>query len=391
MTTRPTISDVARQAGVSKATVSAVLNDTGSVKESTRERVVAAMEVLNYRPSQPAGRVGSRRGRCIGLIIKEINNPYYAEVVLGARAHATEKGYTLLVVSSEGEYEAERRAVELLRAIDVDGLIATPVLDEHADLSHFFELKRRNFPFVLLEQVRGVPASLVDVDNVEASRRAVEHLIALGHTRIAHFAGPDYSMHTFERIDGVHRAYSRSHLVFSDDNIVGAGAHLADGYRAALAYFRARGPRERPSAVTCYNDLVAIGVCRALAELALRVPDDVSVVGYDDVPLTEYMPVPLTTIRMPKFRMGELAAQMLIRHVESKTGILPQKIFLDAELVVRGSTRALSAETGRAPAGTAGRQSRQLARTGDKRDAKQDGQHDSGRSIPPDARAAAGR
>jgi LacI family transcriptional regulator/LacI family repressor for deo operon, udp, cdd, tsx, nupC, and nupG len=383
-TKRPTISDVARQAGVSKATVSAVLNDTGSVKESTRDRVIGAMEVLNYRPSQPAGRAGARRARSIGLLIKEIDNPYYAEVILGARTHASEHGYTLLVVSSEGEYEAERRAVELLRAIDVDGLIATPVLDEHADLSHFFELKRRNFPFVLLEQVRGVPASLVDVDNVDASRRAVEHLIALGHTRIAHFAGPGYSMHSWERIDGVRRAYSASHLIFTEDDIVPAGAHLADGYRAALAYFRVRAPHERPTAVTCYNDLVAVGVCRALAELGLRVPDDVSVVGYDDVPLTEYLPVALTTVRVPKFKMGEIAAQMLIRHVESKTGVPPQKVFLDAELVVRGSTRALDSAVPRpAP--------RQPARQDGKPDGGRDGKRDGRRSSPRDVRATAQR
>jgi LacI family transcriptional regulator, galactose operon repressor len=148
-------------------------------------------------------------------------------------------------------------------------------------------------------------------------------------------------MHSWERIDGVHRAYSASRLIFSDDDIIPAGAHLADGYRAALAYFGGRGPRERPTAVTCYNDLVAIGVCRGLAELGLRVPDDVSVIGYDDVPLSEYLPVALTTVRMPKFKMGQIAAQMLIRHVESKTGVPPQKVFLEAELVVRASTRAL--------------------------------------------------
>src|SRR5919202_5061813 len=340
---RATIDDVARQAGVSKATVSAVINDTGGVKQSTRDRVVAAIELLNYRPTRQAGRAGARRDKSIALLVKEIDNPYYADVIAGARAHAGESGYTLLVVSSEGEYDAERRAVELLRGKDVDGLIITPVLDEHADLSHFFELKRRNFPFVLLEEGRGVRASLVDVDNRDASRRAVEHLIALGHTRIAHFAGPSYSMHSLERVDGVHRAYSPSHLVFTSDDIVPAGAHLADGYRAALEYFRARGPRARPTAVTCYNDLVAVGVCRALAELGLRVPDDVSVVGYDDVPLLEYLPVGLTTVRVPKFKMGELAARMLIRHIESKAGVPPQKVFLDAELVVRASTRALDA------------------------------------------------
>ena len=336
---RATITDVARRAGVSKATVSAVINDSAAVQGSTRDRVLAAIDVLNYRPSQVT-HSDARRTRSIGLLIKEIDNPYYAEVVLGARAHANEQGYTLLVASSEGEYEAERRAVELLQAKDVDGLIATPVLDEHADLSHFFELKRRNLPFVLLEEVRGVPASIVDVDNREASRKAVEHLIQQGHTRIVHLAGPRYSMHSEERIDGVRHACSASHLIFTDKDIVVAGAHLADGYEAAMALFRKRSTA-RPTALTCYNDLVAIGVCRALQELGLRIPDDVSVIGFDDIPLLEYLPVPLTTVRMPKAEMGAVAARMLIRHIESKTVIPPQKVVLDAELVVRQSTRSL--------------------------------------------------
>ncbi len=194
-----------------------------------------------------------------------MDNPYYGEVVTGARAAAAEAGYTLLVTSSEGEYEAERRAVELLQAKEVDGLIVTPVLDGAADLSHLFELKRRNFPFVLLEEIRGVPASLVDVDNVEASRKAVEFLIGQGHSRIAHFAGPAYSTHSQQRVDGVRHACSGSHVILTAEDIVPAGAHMEDGYRAGLAYFRDRARGDRPTAVTCYNDLVALGLCRALA------------------------------------------------------------------------------------------------------------------------------
>ena len=360
-TKRPTIDDVARQAGVSKATVSAVLNNTGSVKATTREQVIAVMELLNYRPTQLAGRSAGRRLKCIGLLIKEIDNPYYAEIVLGARTLASQNGYTLLVASSEGEFEAERRAIELLQSKDVDGLVATPVLDEHADLSHFFELKRRNFPFVLLEEVLGVPASLVDVDNSAGSRKAVEFLIEQGHTRIAHFAGPRYSMHSQERIDGVRHACSASRLIFSDYDIVQAGAHLADGYRSALEYFRERPESERPTAVTCYNDLVAIGVCRALRELGLGVPEDVSVIGFDDIPLLEYLAVPLTTVRVPKFRMAEIATEMLIRHVESRTAIPPQRVYLDAELVVRASCRPLHGTT---PDGHAIRRSEGRSPTG---------------------------
>lgn len=339
---QPTINDVARLAGVSKATVSAVLNDTGTVKRSTRDRVLSAIESLNYRKSGPDGRSPGPQMRSIGLVIKEIDNPYYGEVVTGARSAAQESGYTLLVVSSEGEYETERRAVELLQRKGVDGLILTPVLDQDADLSHLFEAKRRNFPFVLLEELRGVPSSLIDVDNEQASRKAVEFLIEQGHTRIVHLAGPEYSWHSQERIDGVRRACSGSHVIFTDQDIVRAGAHMEDGYRAGLDFFRGRPAAERPTAVTCYNDLVALGLCRALAELEIGVPDDVSVIGFDDIQLLEYLPLRLTSVRMPKFEMGQLAAQMLIRHIESRETLPPQKVYLDAELVVRDSTRAVS-------------------------------------------------
>ena len=340
---QPTINDVARLAGVSKATVSAVLNDTGTVKRSTRDRVLSVIQSLNYRKSGPDGRSPGQQVRSLALVIKEIDNPFYGEVITGARAVAEEAGYALLVMSSEGAHQAERLAVELLQRKEVDGLILTPVLDVDADLSHLFELKRRNFPFVLLEELRGVPASLIDVDNEEASRRAVEFLIGQGHTRIAHFAGPEYSSHSQERIDGVRRACSGSRVIFTDGDIVRAGAHLENGYRAGLEYFRGRPAAERPTAVTCYNDLVALGLCRALAELGIRVPDDVSVIGFDDIPLLDYLPLPLTTVRMPKFEMGQMAAQLLIRHIEAREALPPQKVYLEAALVVRGSTRALTA------------------------------------------------
>lgn len=351
-TRRPTITDVAQHAGVSKATVSAVLNDGAGVKATTRDRVLQAIELLNYRPTQLAGRATGRKHKAIALVIKEHDNPFYAEVITGMRSCAEARGYTLLVVSSEGDWKLERNVVELLRSKDVDGLVVTPVLDADADLSHYFELKRRNLPFVLLEEVRGVPASVVDIDNAEASRRAIEHLIQLGHTRIVHLAGPKYSTHSQERIDGVRRAYSSSHLVFRHDSIVTAGAHLEDGYRAGLALFQGRAPDERPTAVTCYNDLVAVGLYRALAELGLDVPRDVSVIGFDDIPLSQYLPVPLTTVQMPTHRMGELAAQMLVRHIESKAAIPPQRHYLDATLVERASTAPVAgaAEGARLPA-----------------------------------------
>jgi LacI family transcriptional regulator/LacI family repressor for deo operon, udp, cdd, tsx, nupC, and nupG len=190
---------------------------------------------------------------------------------------------------------------------------------------------------VFLEKVRGVPASLVDLENVGASQKAVEYLFGLGHRRIAHFAGPAYSTHSQERVAGVHRAYSSSNLVFDSDDIVQTGAHFDDGYRAGHAVFQSRTESNRPTAVTCYNDLVAMGLCKALSELGIRCPEDVSVVGFDDIKFCETFSVPLTTIHVPKFEMGNLAAQMLIRHIESKQAVTPRKVYLDATLVVRRS------------------------------------------------------
>jgi DNA-binding LacI/PurR family transcriptional regulator len=336
---RPTISDVAAAARVSKATVSAVLNDVPGVKDATRERVLAAMEGLNYRPAPGVGRRGAAaRPRCIALVLKEHDNPYYAAVIEGARSVLDPDGHTLVVVSSEGSSAAERREVTRLRGMDVDGFLVTPVLDDAADLSHFFELRRRNVPFVFLEHVRGVQASLVDVDNVAVTRAAVEHLLALGHTHVVHFAGPAYSWHSHERAAGVRRAYSGTRLVLRDEDVVPTGAHLADGYRAGLATFRDRPIAERPTAVVCYNDLVAVGLCRALQELGLRVPEDVSVVGYDDIPLCEYLAVPLTTVRVPMHEMGATAARLLLRHLDARGPLEPTRVALEAGLVVRAST-----------------------------------------------------
>lgn len=343
---RPTINDVARDAGVSKGTVSAVLNGRDSVSDITRQRVLAVMNQLNYRPSDRAGRSRARRNGSIGVLIRENDNPFYSEVVAGIGAHAKEHEYTVMVVSSEGDYQEERRAIDLMQEMGVDGMILYPVLNKETDLSPLFELKRRNIPFVLLESIWGLNANLVGVDNAAASGRAVEHLISLGHTRIVHFAGPPYSMHGKERIDGLYRAFSASHIAFPDDAIVPTGAHLEDGYRVGLEYFGKRAESERPTAVTCFNDMVALGLCRALAELGMRVPDDVSVVGYDNLPVLDYLSVPLTSVHVPKFELGEQAARILMEQIESQQVIAPRRIHFEAELVVRGSTRSLHERLG---------------------------------------------
>ncbi|ARA93866.1 LacI family transcriptional regulator [Rhodothermaceae bacterium RA] len=339
-----TIHDVAVRAGVSIGTVSAVINHKSTVSKGTRQKVLKAIRELNYRPSAAARRrLQPAEEKSIGLVIKEVHNPYFADIIIGVQQTAAEKGYHVLVVSSERIYKQEQELVDLLVAKDVEGIIINPLFDEQADLSHLFDIKRRNIPLVLIENVRGIQASMVDVDNVDAERAAVEYLIDHGHKHIVHFAGPKYSMHSDERIEGVRKAFSAHRLVIDDEDIVHVGARLEDGYRAGLAFFRDRG-EARPTAVTCYNDLVALGLIRALRELGLRVPEDVSVIGYDDIDMASYASVPLTTVHVPKKTMGSQAAEILIRHIEALDAGTIEKICLPARLVVRASTRSLHSD-----------------------------------------------
>jgi DNA-binding LacI/PurR family transcriptional regulator len=333
-----TMADIARHAGVSKATVSAVVNGKDSVGEETRARVQAVMDRFRYRPQSAARLTGKRGRKCLGFIIKESRNPYYAETLAGIQSVAQEAGFLVQVASSEGDLEREQHLVEQFSAQDVDGLIITPILHADADLSHLFDLKRLNVPFVLLERVPGLIANLVDIDNVQAARAATRHLLEGGHTRIVHFGGPAYSAHSEERARGVRLAFSESHLALAEEDVVPAGDTLRSGYEAAMSRFSSR---PYPSAISCYNDLVALGAMRALQELGVAVPDEVSVMGFDDLEILDYLPIPLSTVRVPKRSMGETAARLLLNQIDSDGHAKPTRRTLDAELVIRASTRSV--------------------------------------------------
>jgi LacI family transcriptional regulator/LacI family repressor for deo operon, udp, cdd, tsx, nupC, and nupG len=345
-TKRPTIADVAARAGVAKSTVSAVLNHKGAIRDSTRRSVLRAMDELSYRPSRAARR-GFRTvaDRSIGFVVTEASNPYYAEVLEGIQDVVRAAGYLVFVGSSDGDPLLEHRIVEQCMEREFDGLIVTPNRHQEADYAHLFELRRHHIPFVLIEGVPGIRASLVDIDNGRASADAVRYLMRHGHSRIVHFAGSPHSEHSRERVDGVRRAFSESHLAFDDSMVVTAGHSMEDGYRAALAYFGdvgdAAAPGPRPTAVTCHNDLVALGVLKALRELSVAVPDDVSVVGFDDLRMLGCLPLGLTTVRVPKREMGRRAAEILLWQIESGADVGPERVSLDAELLVRDSTRSL--------------------------------------------------
>lgn len=333
------MADVAERADVSKSTVSAVINDKDVVHDDTREQVWEAVNELNYRPSGSARRgFSAPSGKSIGFVIKEAENPYYSEVLTGIREVAVAHDYLIFVCSSEGHFDEEKEIVKQFSNKDLSGLVVTPIVNNDTDLSHIFELTRKNIPFVLLEGVKGLQADIVDIDNVQASSKAVKHLIDLGHEHIIHFSGPVYSDHSQKRIEGVRKAFSESHLVYTSDTKVEVGDSFEEGYERGLEYFGSVKEGERPTGVTCYNDLTALGLMKALRELDIAVPDEVSVVGFDDLDILKYLPISLTTIRVPKHEMGRRAMKTLLQRIKSAQSQTSEQVSLEAELVNRAST-----------------------------------------------------
>jgi LacI family transcriptional regulator len=339
-----TIDDVAKKASVSKGTVSAVINQKNIVHLETRDAVLRAMKELNYRPRGSARNLKnpSVQYQSIGLLIRELDNPFYTGIALGVRDYASSKGYLVLIASSEGDHTYEEKITQSFSGKDIKGAIIAPVLEGMAEIEHLFRLKMINFPFVLLENVKSIQANVVSIDNIRVMKEAMKYLMDNGHSRIVHFAGPKHASHTYERIDGFRRAYSESHFAFNNDMIVHVGAHLEDGHKACLEYFRNRSREDFPTAIVCYNDLVALGVMSALAEMNINVPNEISIVGNDDIPFSRHVPVDLTTIRAPLHELGRKAAEILIKNIESSKSLSIENIVLHAEFIVRESTKPLA-------------------------------------------------
>jgi DNA-binding LacI/PurR family transcriptional regulator len=340
---RITIEEVAKQANVSKGTVSAVINGKNSVNPATREHILKVMKDLNFRPRGMARNLkNGDQVRCIGIIIKDLNYPFYTSIAAGAREYANSKGYSVIVASSENDHECEKKFTHLFSIKDIKGAIIAPIVEGEAEIDHLFKLKRINYPFVLLEDVKGIQANVVAIDNLSAIKTAVKYLIDNGHTKIVHFAGPPQSSHTQERIEGFRHAFSESPLIFNKNLIISIGSRHEEAYGNTMNYFKNRSREDYPTAIVCFNDQQALAVMTALKELNIRIPEDISIIGNDDIMYAKIYPVPLTTIRAPQREIGYKAAEILIRNIESPTALPNEKMVLGTDLVIRESSRVLN-------------------------------------------------
>ena len=339
---RITIEDVAKRSGVSKGTISAVINAKNTVKPTTRDHILAIMKELNFRPKGVARNLkNGAQDKSIGVIIKDLNYPFYTSIASGVKEYANSKGYSVLVTSSDDDHECEKKFSHLFSTKDIKGTIIAPIVEGEAEIEHLFKLKMINYPFVLLEDVKGIQANVVAIDNLKAIKKAVKYLMESGHTRIVHFAGPPQSSHTQERIEGFRHAFSESTLIFHRDMIVSVGSHYDEALTKTKEYFKNRRKEDYPTAIVCFNDHQALAVMTALKELKIRVPDDISIVGNDDIYYAKIYPVPLTTIRAPQHEIGMRAAEILIRNIESSTLLPVERVVLETEFVIRDSTKVL--------------------------------------------------
>jgi LacI family transcriptional regulator len=333
---RVTIADIAQLASVSKATVSAVINNRPGISPQTRTRVLQVIKKLNYKPNEIARSLSSSKTRSIGLVIKEIDNPYFARIMKGVFDGCREHGYTVLLGSSELSPAQERQSIEALTNQRVGGLIISPLQGPEVDFTWLADLQRDDYPLVMLGQVKNYNTAVVDIDNIQAANQAVSRLIELGHREIAYFAGPAYSSHSDERLRGYQQALMNHALPVRLENIISAGSATELGFSAGMERFRRPGPL--PTAVFCYNDLIAIGLINALGELGIAVPAQVSVIGCDDLDLAKSFRIPLSTIHVPAYEIGRAAAEMVIHDLESDNGANPQIFLYEARLVERQSS-----------------------------------------------------
>ena len=302
-----TLSDVASAAGVSPTTISRYIGNRIVLPQATRDRIDAAIAALDYRPNLLAKRLSTGRAEAIGLVTPEIDNPFFAQLAAAVEAEAERHGYAVYMSSTHGDPTREIGAVRRMRDGHVDGLV---LITSRPDDGSLARLLADDDKVVLLdEDVPGVGLCRVFVQNEHGAQMATQHLIAAGHRHIAFIGGPPGLMSVQERRIGFTRAMAEAKLPIAAEDVFLQDYSRAFGNQAAQAIIALK---RRPSAIFASSDYLAIGVLSALQQAGLSVPDDMSLVGFDDMPFAELVNPPLTTIRQPVPQMGRIAFQLLL-------------------------------------------------------------------------------
>ncbi|CAM3676678.1 HTH-type transcriptional repressor PurR [Vibrio aerogenes CECT 7868] len=332
-----TIKDVARLAGVSTTTVSHVINKTRFVAEATQEKVLEAVKSLNYAPSAVARSLKCNSTRTIGMLVTQSTNPFFSEVIDGVESYCYRQGYTLILCNTGGLYEKQRDYIRMLAEKRVDGIlvICSDLTEVLLDMLDGYQ----DIPKVVMDW--GPESSQADkiIDNSEeGGYLATKYLIDHGHKKIACLSGQLSKAICKERILGYRRAMSEANLPTNDDWIL-EGNFECD--TAVLAADKIIAMDEKPTAIFCFNDTMALGLMSRLQQRGIKIPDDMSVIGYDNIEISEYFSPPLTTIHQPKRRVGKNAFEILLERIKNKEH--ERRIFeMHPEIVARDTVKKLN-------------------------------------------------
>ena len=326
-----TIRDVADRAGVSATTVSHVINKTRPVSDALSKRVLAAMGELGYQPNALARSLRRKQTHTFGLIVPDSANPFFAELARGIEDTSFDVGYSVILCNSNGDPARERLYLDVLATKQVDGILLVAAGESTQPVD---ALRARDIPVVIVDRdVPGLAADCVLTDNAQGGRLATEHLIALGHRRIGCIAGPADLTPSADRVTGYRQALQAAGISADETLIVRGDFRDRSGYQGAQQLLALADP---PTAMFACNDLMAIGAVGAVLEHGWQVPDDISIIGFDDIHLAAYVNPPLTTVAQPKYELGAVAAAMLLERLGERE-MPPRRRLLVAELVVRRS------------------------------------------------------
>jgi LacI family transcriptional regulator len=331
--TRPSLVDVAQQAGVSPATVSRVLNGTAPVSDDVRTRVLNATARLHYEHVPRSTKTSL--SNAVALLIPDVLNPFFAEIVRGVQDESADEFMPLLLDTAE-DTQREQQYFHLLTTLPICGVIVCGSRIAAEDL--VTAVSGQKTPIVVINRSIRHPnvASLV-VDFQSATYRAVGHLLNLNHTRIAYLAGPGSSEPSVARRRGVETALAEAHLQLRPELCPTSFPSVDGGFQAMSAVL-ALSAAERPTAVIAYNDMMALGALHAIRAHRLRVPEDISVIGIDDIAMAAHTNPPLTTIAQPKYRMGRMALKTLRRMIQGQPPPEEGYTLMESPLIVREST-----------------------------------------------------
>ena len=341
---RVTLRDVAREAGVAQSTVSHFLNGTAPVSERMRQKILEAVTRLNYRPNVTARNLKKQRTNALGLFVPDITNPFYGELSRGVADVARERGYSVILYATSYEQTLERSFVDLVEQRQVDGVIVSySFFDENL----WGRLLECGIPLVLVDvyPVNTVWPSVV-VNNEKGIELALSYLVSLGHSKIAYLSEPPYVLSLVKRQRAFLQFVRKKNLPVKDEWIL---VEKVQRNRVEIGFELGKklvGERDIPTAVVASSDLVAVGVVKAFLSSGVRVPEDISVVGFDDILLASYIHPSLTTVRQPKYEMGRIGVEFLVQLIEGK-GECPQLTLIEPDLVERNSClrREVKAET----------------------------------------------